>query len=259
MVYSTEIRIRKAGDKRCLGKRAAGKILAYKGDGSLAKILVVEDDVALAKVVKEVLLRHQHVVDVVNSGDEGFDWLKEFGYTIAIVDWELPSLTGVDLCKRYRAGGGKVPILMLTGRGASADMVTGLDAGADDYLSKPFEMNVLLARVRSLLRRTGEARDTVLRAGDIELDPASGMVRVGDIAVDLGRKELGVLEHLMRNPNRIHSSESLIKNVWSSETETSAESVRCVVNRLRTKLQKAGAKEGAAIKAVYGMGYKMEL
>jgi DNA-binding response OmpR family regulator len=102
-------------------------------------------------------------------------------------------------------------------------------------------------------------KNTVLRAGDIELNPVSGMVSVCGTAVELGRKELGVLEHLMRNPNRIHNSDSLIKNVWSSESETSAESVRCVINRLRTKLQKAGAKEGSAIKAVYGMVYKIEI
>lgn len=224
----------------------------------MSKILIVEDDVSLAEIVKRALGQRNYTVDVVTNGLDGLHWLTHENYLAAIIDWELPGLTGVELCNRYRSSGGKAAILMLTGHNSTEDLVEGLDSGADDYLSKPFEMPALLARLRALLRRPDQFKESTYTAGDLEVDGTSGQVRVNGSSIDLTQREFAVLEHLARNLGKICSSESLLKHAWPSESETSPESVRCVINRLKSKLDRAGSKQYSKIRAVYGMGYKMD-
>lgn len=225
----------------------------------MAKILIVEDDASLASFVKDSLVRQNHVVDIVDNGEDGLYWLTTQEYSLALVDWDLPKLSGVELCHRYRTSGGNVPILMLTGKGTASDIVHGLDAGADDYLPKPFEMAPLLARVRALLRRPTEVKSSVLRAGVLEVDLSATTVKVNGNTVELTPKEFGLLEFLMRNREKVCSSETLIANVWSTEATTSVESIRAIVNRLRNKLEAADKAATGCIRSVYGMGYKFEL
>lgn len=225
----------------------------------MAKILIVEDDVALASFVKDGLVRQHHAVDIVNDGTEGLYWLSNQEYALALVDWDLPGLSGVELCSRYRQAGGAVPILMLTGKGTATDIVQGLDSGADDYLPKPFEMGPLLARVRALLRRPAEVQTSILKVGAIELDPTASIVKVAGTPVDLTPKEFGVLEFLIKNRDKVCSTESLISNVWPTDSNTSTESIRSIVNRLRTKLETADETTKGCVRSVYGMGYKFEL
>ncbi len=224
----------------------------------MAKILIVEDDVALASFVRDGLVRQNHAVDIVNDGEEGLYWLSHQDYSLALIDWDLPKLSGVELCHRYRSSGGAVPILMLTGKGGADDIVQGLDSGADDYLPKPFEMGPLLARIRALLRRPAEVQNSVLQAGMIEVDLTAGLVRVSGTLVELSPKEFGLLEFLMRNRDRVCSTETLISNVWPTDSTTSVESIRSIVNRLRSKLESADPKAGGCVRSIYGMGYKLE-
>lgn len=226
--------------------------------GIMAKILIVEDDETLAYFVKEGLIKNNHAVDVVTNGEDGLYWLVHENYALAIVDWDLPKLSGIELCQRYRSSGGAIPILMLTGKSGANDIVQGLDSGADDYLAKPFEMAPLLARIRAILRRPANLSRPVLTFGDLTLDPVAATISVHGCEVDLTPKEYGLLEFLMRNPNRICSAQNILENVWPSDSTTSPESIRSMVQRLRSKLENAGAREGAHIRSVYGMGYKLE-
>lgn len=224
----------------------------------MAKILIVEDDEILANLVKKGLTKENYAVDIVTNGSDGLSWLQNEAYSLAIVDWELPQLSGVELCQRYRRDGGNVPILMLTGKKKSSEVVEGLDAGADDYLPKPFDMAPLLARIRALLRRPRAIAESHLVVGDIKLDPATGTVCVNENVVDLTKKEFGVLDHLMRNANRICSPQSILDNVWSTDSDSTPDVVRSVVSRLKIKLEAAGVGKESQIRNIYGMGYKLE-
>lgn len=220
------------------------------------KILLVEDDITLAEMVVDWLVSKNNEVDHLTNGTEGLEWLTRQHYSLAILDWELPGLSGVEVCKRYRARGGALPILMLTGRKGTDDIVDGLESGADDYLAKPFELPELFARIRALLRRPGHVTSSTITAGALELDPKTGKVCKGNEEIVLSRKEFAVLEYLMTNPGRIYSAEALLDRIWPTEAETSAETVRCHITRLRAKLASVG--EDTLIKTVYGMGYKLE-
>ncbi len=220
------------------------------------KILLVEDDTTLANVVRDWLVAKNNEVDHLTNGAEALEWLTRQHYSVAILDWELPELSGVEVCRRFRSGGGTIPILMLTGRKGTDDIVDGLEAGADDYLSKPFELPELFARIRALLRRPTSITSSTISAGSLELDPKTGKVSKGQEEIVLSRKEFAVLQYLMTNPGRIYSAEALLDRIWPTEAETSAETVRCHITRLRAKLASVG--EESLIKTVYGMGYKLE-
>jgi OmpR-family two-component system manganese-sensing response regulator len=221
----------------------------------MAKILLVEDDVALSTRVSEWLKFQQHVVDVVHDGKEGADRLKLYEYDIAILDWELPLKAGVDVCKHYRAAGGKIPILMLTGKSQISDKEEGLDSGADDYLTKPFDLKELSARLRALLRRPAIALSSELKVHDIILDDVSKKVTKAGVEVDLSPKELQLLEFFLRHPDQVFSQEALLERIWSSESEASVFSVYTAVKTLRKKMTKAGEKPFLA--TVHGLGYRL--
>lgn len=222
----------------------------------MAKILLIEDDKTLSGMIFDWLKLENHVVDAVDNGLEAFDRIRYYEYDAAIVDWDLPGKSGIDICKEYRAGGGMMRVLMLTGKGKIDEKEQGLDAGADDYLTKPFDMKELSARLRALLRRPHVAQHNVLRAGDIELDTITHKVTKSGAAVELVPKEFQLLEFFMRHPNQIFSSEALLNRVWSSESDATVEALKSCLKRLRKKID---SEDGQSIlKNIHGVGYKLE-
>src|SRR6185369_1703835 len=179
----------------------------------MAKILVVEDDRELSEKLKQWLNWERHVVDVANSGDDGWYMLQQYEYEIVILDWNLPGLTGYEVLKKYRANGGNAPVLMLTGMDQIEDKEQGFDAGADDYVTKPFNTRELSARIRALLRRPSDVYPQALTVGNLSLDSRAIKVTKEGKEIQLQPKEFALLEHLMRHPNKVFSSKSLLETL----------------------------------------------
>lgn len=221
----------------------------------MAKILLVEDDENLAKTIEDAIRFEGHVVDWANDGQAALDVLFVSSYDAIILDWELPSLSGIEVLGRLRAKGSNTPVIMLTGKNSISDKLEGLYGGADDYLTKPFSMNELKARIVALLRRPAQQIAAVLRVGDIVLDTSRSVVSKNGVEISLARMEFAVLEFLMRNQGQVFSSESLLAHVWSAESERTPQTVRTLIKKLRTKLDGDGP---SIIHNVYGFGYKVE-
>lgn len=220
----------------------------------MAKIIVVEDDQDVAGQVRLLLSHEHHTVETVHDGHEASAALRTFEYDVIILDWELPGLTGVEICREYRSRGGASPILMLTGKDSVDDKELGLDTGADDYLTKPFQLKELAARVRALLRRPAVVKENVLRAGPIELDPVKYRVSLGGEQLTVVPKEFALLEFLMRHPNQVFTAEALLSRVWPAEADVSDEALRTTMKRLRKKVDP----ENRVIKTIHGVGYVLE-
>ncbi len=221
----------------------------------MAKILVVDDDKLLADMIADSLGADHHTVECCNSGSDAQQLLNTYHYDIIVLDWGLPGVSGVELCRQFRFNGGTTPVLMLTGRDTVDEKETGLDSGADDYLTKPFHMKELGARIRALLRRVGPSKSNVLTHGDVTLDPTAHRVDRKGEEVQLHPKEFALLEHFLRNPTQVFSPQSLLDRVWSSESNVGPETVRTCIKRLRQKLDLEG--EQSIIENVYGVGYKL--
>jgi len=221
----------------------------------VAKVLLVEDDGSVADAVQEVLRFESYIVDTVDNGKDALYRLKYHSYDLMIIDWGLPDMTGIEVCAQYRQGGGTLPIIMLTGRGGIDDKVTGLDYGADDYLTKPFDTDELTARVRAILRRPRAMLATVLEAHGVQLNTASQTVTLNSENVVLQAQEFALLECLLRHKNHVLSIESLIDKVWSTDSEVSPDAVRQCVTRLRKKLDKSAV---PIITTVVGLGYSVK-
>ncbi|HEY9869618.1 MAG TPA: response regulator transcription factor [Candidatus Obscuribacterales bacterium] len=221
----------------------------------MAKILIVEDDKQLCGLLVDWLTGEGHTPDVVYKGTDGAERLRFYKYDLVILDWALPDLAGPDLCRQYRSRGGQTPILMLTGKREVEDKEIGLDAGADDYLTKPFHMKELSARLRALLRRAPAVSATVLTAGDLTLDPKSRKVLLNGQEVSLQPREFALLEFLMRHPNQPFSSEALLDRVWSSESDASPDTVRIHIMRLRNKIDVPGKE--SMIRTLHRVGYML--
>ncbi len=225
---------------------------------SMAKILLVEDDTSLATLIEEWLTGEHHSLEIMYDGTSGWDRLLLCEYDLIILDWNLPYISGVDLCKRYRANQGLAPIIMLTGRSAISEKEEGLDSGADDYLTKPFNMKELSARVRALLRRPRALVSNLLTVGDITLDPAKYRVTKSGKDVHLVPKDFALLEFFMRHPEDVFSTESLLQRVWSSESESTGEALRSSVKRLRQKLDGENVDlEKSFIENIPRIGYRL--
>ena len=222
----------------------------------MAKLLLVEDDQDLSGRVTEWLNFEQHAVEAVFDGLEASERLKFYQYELVILDWDLPKKPGIDVCKEYRAGGGLTPILMLTGKGTVNDKELGLDAGADDYLTKPFHLKELSARIRALLRRPATFTGTTLKIGTLEIDPSSHQLTVDGKEVNLLPKEYAILEFLMRHPNEVFSPDALLNRVWNSESDASTDTVYTYIKTLRKKVSPEAP--SSIIKTVHGVGYKLE-
>lgn len=221
----------------------------------MAKILLVEDDKTIGKLLTLQLEQEHHLIERVDSGKDALFNLRVHDYDLVILDWMLPDLTGLDVCKTYRESGGKVPILMLTARGEAQDKVSALDTGADDYLVKPFVPVELSARIRALLRRPSVIAGKNLMVGDISLDTGMRQVTRNGIAIELTAKEFGLLELLMRHPNQSFSVEAILDRLWKSETSASLETVRTHVKTLRRKL--GDSEDNPIIRTKRGLGYRI--
>lgn len=221
----------------------------------MSKILLVEDDRQLCAVITDFLHGDGHVPEVVYTGTDGLERLTFYKYDVVILDWELPGLSGPEVCKQYRSKGGKTPILMLTGKREIDDKANGLDAGADDYLTKPFHYKELGARLRALLRRNEVARQTILSAGDISLNPASRQVFKADEEISLQPKEYALLEFLLRHPSVPFSSDAIMDRVWPSESDAAPDTVRIQIMRLRNKIDSEGKE--SLIRTVHRVGYML--
>lgn len=219
------------------------------------KILVVEDDHRIAQALKQGLVDEGYAVDVVYDGDEGVRSALADDYDLIIMDVMMPVMDGIQASSKLRESGNHVPILMLTAKSQSRDIVKGLDAGADDYLPKPFSFDVLLARVRALLRRPNETLDTVLGVDDLELDVAKHTVRRAGKDVQLSGKEYAILEYLLRNKGRILSKNNIISHVWDFDADVLPNNVEVFITYLRNKIDRPFPDSRPIIQTVRGFGY----
>lgn len=221
----------------------------------MAKILVVEDEKDLAELVKNWLGKEHHLVEVATDGLEALIRMETNSFDVVILDLMLPSLDGMEIVKRYRKSGGTAGVIMLTAKGHVDDKELGLDAGADDYLTKPFQLKELAARVRAVLRRNHGQKPDVLKFRDLEIDPLEFKVLKNGVDVHLLPKEFRLLEFLLRHPHQVYSADELLSAVWESDTEALLDTVRGHITRLRKKLDTSGMP--SIIVTVYGVGYKL--
>ena len=221
------------------------------------RILVVEDDDALCTLLEYNLDAAGFEPVVVRDGDEALLRLREETFDLAILDWMLPGLSGIEICRRLRAmpETRALPVIMLTARGEEDDRVRGLDMGADDYVTKPFSVSELLARIRAILRRGG-AGDDAMKAGDISLDAGTRRVHRAGREVHLGPTEFRLLETLMKRPGRVYSREQLLDLVWGRDVYVEARTVDVHVGRLRKALNRAG--EADPLRTVRAAGYAFD-
>ncbi len=219
------------------------------------RVLVVEDETALAQQLRERLVADGMVVDVAADGREGLYYGEEYGYDVAVVDLGLPELDGVTLIQRLREGERRYPILILTARDSWQDKVAGLEAGADDYLAKPFHYEELLARLRALVRRSSGFASPVLRLGGIELDTVAKEVKVSGSRIDLTAYEYNLLEYLMLHPNKVVSKTELTEHLYAQDFERDSNVIEVFVGRLRRKLDPEG--ELRPIATIRGQGYRL--
>lgn len=221
-------------------------------EGVGVKILVVEDNKKLARFLHQALSEEGYVVDVVNEGGEAIERSSQISYDLVLLDWMLPDLDGLAVCRIFRDKGLKVPILMLTARAEVNERVAGLDAGADDYLSKPFDLGELLARVRACIRR-GTLATAVIKIGNLTLDRLERRVWVDGAAVELSPREFRLLSYLAKEPGRISSRSELLANVWESSFDPGSNVVDVHIKNLRAHLGKAATQ----LETVRGVGYRL--
>lgn len=222
------------------------------------KILLIEDDSLIAEPLVKALTEQHYAVDVATDGQDGWSLLESFTYDLVLLDVGLPKLDGISLCRKLRSHGNQTPILLLTAQNASTNKVMGLDAGADDYVAKPFNLPELLARIRALLRRGGAALPPLLEWRNLRLDPSICEVTCNSKLVRLTPKEYGLLELFLRNPHRIFNTGTLIDHIWSFEEPPSEDTIRSHIKGLRQKLKTAGALDDP-IETIYGIGYRLRL
>ena len=219
------------------------------------RVLVVEDDLRMAGLIRRGLSEDGLLVDLAPNGDEALWRAASTEYDAIVLDVMLPGDDGFEVCRRLRAAGVWSPVLMLTARAAVEDRVTGLDAGADDYLMKPFSFAELLARLRALARRAPQERPTVLEVGDLRLDPATRTVWRGDAEVTLSTKEFALLEAFMRRPGQILSRLDLLEHAWDYAYENRSNVVDVYIRYLRDKIDRPFARE--SLETVRGVGYRL--
>jgi two-component system OmpR family response regulator len=219
------------------------------------RILVVEDEVRLASLMRKGLREAGLLADVAVKGEDALWMAASSGYDVVLLDVRLPGIDGFEVCRRLRADRVGTPILMLTARDAVQDRITGLDAGADDYLVKPFDFGELLARVRALGRRGSADKSTVLRVGDLELDPATHRVLRGGREIALTTKEFQVLEVFMRHPDQVLTRYQLLEGAWDAGYEHHSNVIEVYIRNLRDKLDRPFGIE--SIETVRGAGYRL--
>ena len=222
------------------------------------KVLVVEDERRIANYVKKGLEGKSMVVDVAYDGEEGYDFASWEEYDVIVLDIMLPGMDGVTITKKLREEGKMAPILMLTAKDAVSDKVGGLEAGADDYLPKPFAFAELIARVKALGRRPRNGNGYVLKVSDLTLDTNTYEVKRGGVKIDLSRKEFALLEFLMRNPGRYFDKDKLTELVWSYESDVLPNTAQVYIGYLRKKIDGAFPGKESLMITRRGFGYKIE-
>lgn len=230
--------------------------LIWKELDPMPKLLLIEDDLEFALVMKEALTRNHYVVEHVSNGADAYDRLFNYSYDIVVMDWQLPDAEGPEICHKARKKGVEVPILMLTGMNTKQSKITGLDEGADDYLTKPCDMDELLAHLRALVRRQGKTKSNELQVGCLRLDAASHKAYLREEEISLSKTEFALLDFLMRHQGQVFDADALLNRVWSSESEVSKDLVKVYINKLRQKLKIEG--EPPMIVTVHGVGYRMD-
>jgi two-component system OmpR family response regulator len=219
----------------------------------VAKILLVEDEEHLLQPLQRWLKKEGHIVEATNSGTDALHILQVYKFDVIVLDWGLPDIDGLTVLKKFRGSGGVTPVIFLTGKSGLEDKREGLDSGADDYLSKPFEAEELSARIRALLRRPAGLLPTALTIDNVRIEIETKSVYVDGEMIRLGRKEFSVLEFLMRHPGRCFSSRELMEAVWPSDSDSNEDAVRSCVRQLRSKISTAGGR--CIIDTIYGAGY----
>ncbi|MGD0320705.1 MAG: response regulator transcription factor [Acidimicrobiales bacterium] len=218
------------------------------------RVLVAEDDPGLRSVLERGLRENGYVVDVVPDGERALAFLRTYEYEVAVLDWRMPGISGLDVVREMRRRGSPLPILMLTARDTTDDRVTGLDEGADDYLVKPFDFSELLARIRALQRRSPALQSPRLVVGDLEYEPSTREVRIGSTQPTLTSTELSILEILMRRSPAVVDRRSIALHAWNEEANAlGSNTIDVHLARLRAKLANAHVR----IKTVRGVGYRI--
>lgn len=224
----------------------------------MARILLIEDHHETAAAISIHLSHEGHVIDHVADGNEGLEWLTIRQYDLAIVDWELPGLSGRDICQSYRGRNGQVPLLMLTGRSDVSDRIDGLDAGADDYMGKPFSLKELSSRVRAILRRPPVVQNEFLECGELKLDLSNHIAYKGDLELTLAPRDFALLEFFMRNQNLTFSTEALLQRVWNNDENIGSDALRTAIKRIR-KVIDAPDDANSLIENVPRVGYRLRI
>lgn len=221
------------------------------------RILIVEDDERIAELLVEALSDQHYVVDLATDGQKGWEFVESFTYDLILLDLMLPKMDGMSLCQQIRSGGYYMPILLLTARDTTSDRVAGLDAGADDYVVKPYKLQELMARIRALLRRGGLNAPPVIQWGGLCLDSNTCDVKYNDRWLQITPKEYRLLELFLRRGCRVFSRSAILENLWSFEEPPGEDTVKTHIKRLRQKLKVVGAPDDF-IETVYGLGYRLK-
>lgn len=221
------------------------------------RILVVEDEHRIANSIKKGLEQERYAVDVAYNGNDGFDLASTEDYDVIILDLLLPGMDGLEVCRKLREEGIHTPILILTAKGQTQDKVIGLDSGADDYLTKPFSFEELLARIRALKRRPENFLPTVLTFDDLQLNTQNFEVKRGKQKIKLSKKEFSLLEYLMRHANQVLTKEQIINHVWDYDANILPNTVEVYIKNLREKVDKPFANKKRLIQTIRGFGYKI--
>lgn len=221
------------------------------------RILIIEDEHRIANSIKKGLEQEHFAADVAYRGDNGFDLASTEAYDLIILDLMLPGMDGVTICRQLRIKQIHTPILMLTAKGQTQDKVAGLDAGSDDYLTKPFSFEELLARVRALTRRPKSVLNTVLTVANLKLNRETYEVKRANILIKLSNKEFSLLEFLMRHINKIFTKEQIISHVWNYDSDILPNTVEVYIKNLRYKIDLPFKNSPKLIHTVRGFGYKI--
>ncbi len=226
----------------------------------MAKILLVEDDQDLSMMVKAGLEGERHVVEIAYDGEEAMHLIKSEEYDVVVLDWQLPKLTGIEVLKNLRQMSKPVSVIMLTGKSGIDHKEEGIDTGADDYLTKPFDMRELHARLRALLRRPSGASGMTgncLKVADLELDPVKYRLTRAGKDIHLTPKDFALLEFFMRNPDHVFSVQTILSRVWSYESDASPEGLRAAIRRIRKAVDKNDDPSESIIENVARVGYRL--
>lgn len=220
------------------------------------RLLIAEDELDLAEALTVFFQKNHFSVDAINDGADAYEYASSGEYDAIILDVMMPKMNGIDVLRRLRAEGIKTPVMMLTAKGMKDDRITGFNAGADDYLPKPFEPDELICRVRAMLRRSDNYRPSALEFGDVTLDPSTGLLACSGRSVRLSGREYQVMELFMRSPNIVFSADKIMERVWGWDSDAEINVIWVHISNLRKKLRSIGSK--ITIRAVRGLGYALE-